>query len=72
MTVSNQTVRRGQGQTIKPKDEEPGKLYPTSITLYGRNRAFLAKLCELDGKAGSTRIREVLDFMEAEWLKRQK
>lgn len=66
-------MKRTQGQPLKnPTDLDPGKLYATSITLSGKNRIFLEKLFHQDGKSASARLRELLDFVEAEMIKRQR
>lgn len=62
------TPKRSAGQPLKnTKDVEPDKLYRTDVTLSGKNRRFLEKLHSLDGKAASTRLREILDWMEDKW-----
>lgn len=66
-------MKRTQGQPLKnAATTDPDKLYATSITLSGKNRIFLERLFHQDGKSASARLRELLDFVEAETIKRQR
>lgn len=65
-------MKRTQGQPLKnAATTDPDKLYATSITLSGKNRIFLERLFHQDGKSASARLRELLDLVEAETIKRQ-